>query len=581
MNIDRSESLFLTVSEDHTKRTHPQYIQAMSSPFFDAGGRTAAYEGIILGGADRIFGLEELNLWLRRYRYADYNMRVLLETTHICLEYAVRARITADRPGIPAMAEKTAAELMKNDPLHWRATARNWLRILLLVRQFPHAADPDSLEIVRRFHGFNKNALQLLSDLVEGSADCADAHALVEQAVKLYKEIFMKYFAPDHDEDPLPEILLFDEPAYEGDSETPARENTEEEERELSFGKRSSLTDSDLLLSDTELARIPDYIERNFGKSFKTRREIEDIELQACTGIHEGRKLLFTDGFTEEDHESTSIQIRKSMQYRDANRRLLAEKESAVLTGIRSIEQAFRNVLNLMSDPETYRADHGTLHIGSLWKAGRVDDPQLFYKTVKHEHPSVVIDLLIDASGSQSARQGMVALQSYMFSAALSRVRIPHRVMSYCTYGDHTVLRRFRDYDDGPDGDYRILDYHASSNNRDGLAFAAAGIDLLKRKEETKIMVVFSDGLPNDMVSGRIRPGMQKKYIGNTAVQDTCAQVRRLRRLGARVLGIFLGEDAELDNERLIYGSSFLRIRRAEDFGGSAGRRLRDMLAQL
>ena len=42
-----------------------------------------------------------------------------------------------------------------------------------------------------------------------------------------------------------------------------------------------------------------------------------------------------------------------------------------------------------------------------------------------------------------------------------------------------------------------------------------------------------------------------------------------------------IGEDAELDNERLIYGSSFLRIRRAEDFGGSAGRRLLDMLAQL
>ncbi|MBQ6360231.1 MAG: hypothetical protein IJJ25_03700 [Lachnospiraceae bacterium] len=581
MNIDRSESLFLTVSEDHTKRTLPQYIQAMSSPFFDAGGRTAAYEGIILGGADRLFGLDELNLWLRRYRYADYNMRVLLHTTHICLEYAVRTRISEERPGIPAVAELTAAELMKNDPLHWRATARNWLRILLLVRQFPDAADPKSQDIIRRFNGFNKNALQLLFDLVEGSAGCADAQTLVEQAVRLYKEIFMKYFAPDHDEDPLPEYELFDESEFEGDSDTSMCENTDERERELSVGKRSSLTDSDLLLSDTDLARIPDYIERNFGKSFKTDREMNDIELQACSGIHEGRKLLFTDGFTEEDAESASLQVRKAMQYRDANRRLLKEKESAALTGIRSIEQAFRNVLNLMSDPETYRADHGTLHIDSLWKVSRVDDPQLFYKTVKHEHPSVAIELLIDASGSQSSRQGMVALQSYMFSTALTRVGIPHRVMSYCTYGDHTVLRRFRDYDDGPGGDYRILDYHASSNNRDGLAFAAAGIDLLKRKEETKIIIVFSDGLPNDMVSGRVRPGMQKKYIGNTAVQDTCAQVRRLKRLGAQVLGIFLGEDAELDNERMIYGSSFLRIKRAEDFGGSAGRRLRDMLAQL
>ncbi len=581
MNIDRSESLFLTVSGDHTKRAFPQYIQAMSSPFFEAGGRTAAYEGIILGGADRIFGLDDLNLWLRRFRYADYNMRVLLQTTHICLEYAVRTRITEDRPGIPAMAELAAKELLHNDPLHWRATARNWLRILLLVRQFPDAADPESLDFVRRFNGFNRNALQLLFELVYGSAGCTDAQTLVEQAVKLYKEIFMKYFAPDHDEDPLPEYEVFDESEFESASDTPVRENTEDPERDLSFGKRSDLTDAGLLLSDTALARIPDYVERNFGKSFKTGREMSEIEQLACCGIHEGRKLLFTDGFTEEDAENASLQVRKAMQYRDANRRLLKEKEAAALTGIRSIEQAFRNVLNLMSDPETYRADHGTLHIGSLWKVSRVEDPQLFYKTVKHEHPSVAIELLIDASGSQSSRQGMVALQSYMFSTALTRVGIPHRVMSYCTYGDHTILRRFRDYDDGPDGDYRILDYHASSNNRDGLAFAAAGIDLLKRREETKILIVFSDGLPNDMVSGRVRPGMQKKYIGYTAVQDTCAQVRRLKRLGVRVLGIFLGEDAELDNERMIYGSSFLRIRRAEDFGGSAGRRLRDMLAQL
>ena len=581
MNIDRSESLFLTVSEDHTKRTYPQYILAMSSPFFETGGRTAAYEGIILGGADRIFSLDSLNLWLRRYRYADYNMRVLLQTTHICLEYAVRARIVKERPGIPAMAELAAAELLKEDPLHWRATARNWLRILLLVRQFPDAADPESLEIVRRFDGFNRNALQLLFDLVYGSAGCADAQTLVEQAVKLYKEIFMKYFAPDHDEDPLPEYELFEDSEFEDSSGTPVRENAEEQEKDLSFGNRSSLTDSDILLSDSALARIPEYIERNFGKSFKTDREMNDIEQQACSGIHEGRKLLFTDGFTEEDAENASLQVSKAMEYREANRRLLHEKESAVHTGIRSIEQAFRNVLNLMSDPETVRSDHGTLHIGSLWKAGRTEDTQLFFKKVKHEHPSVVIELLIDGSGSQSSRQGMVALQSYMFSAALTRVGIPHRVMSYCTYGNYTILRRFRDYDDSADADMRILDYYASSNNRDGLAFAGAGIDLFRRKEEHKIIIVFSDGLPNDMVSGRVRTGMKNKYIGKTAVKDTCSQVRKLKRRGSEVLGIFLGKEAALENERLIYGASFLRIRKAEDFGGSAGRRLRDMLAQL
>ena len=153
--------------------------------------------------------------------------------------------------------------------------------------------------------------------------------------------------------------------------------------------------------------------------------------------------------------------------------------------------------------------------------------------------------------------------------------------MSYCTYGNYTVLRRFRDYDDKSEADRRILEYRATSNNRDGLALAAAGLDLKKRHEEHKIVIVFSDGLPNDMVGGRKREGMPEPYVGDAAIRDTCFQVRKLRREGARVIGIFLGEDGELENERMIYGASFLRIRRAEDFAGSAGRRLSETLLNL
>ena len=83
------------------------------------------------------------------------------------------------------------------------------------------------------------------------------------------------------------------------------------------------------------------------------------------------------------------------------------------------------------------------------------------------------------------------------------------------------------------------------------------------------------------MVSGRVRPGMPAKYVGEEAVRDTCFQVRKLRREGIHVIGIFLGDDGELENERMIYGSSFLRIRRAEDFGGSAGKRLSETLLLL
>ena len=584
MIIGREESLFLTVSEDHRKRDYPEYVQLMSDPFRNAGGMIAVYEGVILGGADRVFGLRELNMWLRRHRYAAYNMRILLSVSHMCLECAVRYHIAKERPGVPAMAALAAGELLERDPLKFRVTARDWLRIYWLADQFPQAVNEESRVILARLSDFKEGKLDLFRELVLGSRDCPDAKSLVEQAVLLYKKILTRYFAPDHDRDPLPEIDTFDDGEFDGDHFE--REHNEPEEqfdrtRELRFTKLSGADDLDFTMSDEELAAIPAYLEKNFGPSFKTAKELDEIERKVCTGLHEGRSLLFTDGLPESAYGETSDRGRFLNRSRASNRAMLEENAAAARVGIRSIEQAFQNALNLKNEPETYFASHGTLVNNRLWQAGRVKEPRLFYKVFKQEQTSVAIELLIDASGSQSVRQSMVALQSYIFSAALSRLHIPHRVLSYCTYGMHTVLRRFRDYDDGPDADLRILDYHATSNNRDGLALAAAGVDLLKRREEHRIVIVFSDGLPNDMVSGRQRKGMPKKYVGETAVKDTCAEVRRLRREGAEVIGIFLGEDDELENERLIYGSSFLRIRRAEDFGGSAGKRLREALVQL
>ena len=100
MSIDREESLFWTVSGDHTRRDYPEYIRLMSEPYRRAGGMIAVYEGVVLGGGDKLFGLEELNLWLRRYRYADFDMHALIPMTRLCLEYAVRRRLAAERPGV-------------------------------------------------------------------------------------------------------------------------------------------------------------------------------------------------------------------------------------------------------------------------------------------------------------------------------------------------------------------------------------------------------------------------------------------------------------------------------------------------
>ena len=129
MSIGREESLFLTVSENHRKRTYPEYVQKMSEPFERAGGMVEVYEGVVLGGADKFFGLDDLNLWLRRHRYAAYDMNVLLPSAHLCVERAVRARLMGERPGVAVMAEQAAGEILRGDLLRYRRSSRGWMYI--------------------------------------------------------------------------------------------------------------------------------------------------------------------------------------------------------------------------------------------------------------------------------------------------------------------------------------------------------------------------------------------------------------------------------------------------------------------
>ncbi len=138
-----------------------------------------------------------------------------------------------------------------------------------------------------------------------------------------------------------------------------------------------------------------------------------------------------------------------------------------------------------------------------LWRVGRSHDSRVFLRKLNHDNSDFVVDVLIDASGSQRKRQGQVAMQAYILSEALSIANVPHRVMSFCTFWDYTILHRFREYEDDRSANENIFEYNTSSNNRDGLAIKAAGYELLNREEEHKILIVLSDGRPYDVILNR------------------------------------------------------------------------------
>ena len=191
----------------------------------------------------------------------------------------------------------------------------------------------------------------------------------------------------------------------------------------------------------------------------------------------------------------------------------------------------------LKSETQEVLSDRGTIIPSRLWRVGRSSEANLFKRELKSDASDFVVDVLIDASGSQRVRQEQVALQAYIIMQALSSVHIPHRVMSFCTFWDHTILHRFREYDDPVSADEDIFNYVTSSNNRDGLAIKAAGYSLLQREEEKKILIILSDGRPYDVIINRPNAKNPAPYQGKYAISDTATEVRRLRSQGVSVLG--------------------------------------------
>ena len=161
-----------------------------------------------------------------------------------------------------------------------------------------------------------------------------------------------------------------------------------------------------------------------------------------------------------------------------------------------------------------------------------------------------------------------LAAQGFIISEALTAAGIPHRMSSFW---DYTILRRFRDYDDDREMNKRIFEYNASANNRDGLAIRAVADGLIQRSEEHKILIILSDGRPNDVGRSSQSNRSSQPYVGEEAVRDTAMEVRRARNLGISVMGIFAGSTDDLYTEKKIFGKDFAYIQKLDNFAHVVG----------
>ena len=540
---NRIRNLLWTVSGDYQLDMKPDVSLFLRSKAI------ALYDGIKQGALARYYDKDMLGLYLVKKIFLQAGENELTFVAQLCIEEAIGDKICEERPGIRDMQRQCMEDILEQefDILPNLRDIPGRLKVAVLRRRLNNGEwhvekklQP-FMELIERA-GNSTDTLELIRVIDElynrlMDPDFESMHGTLEQVLAVTMEDLTEYSWEDFLSEEMYEEVLESYAEQLTNSVSGLENSAVTEEMEEKRQKKRSVK----VVTPEMLEKAYTYVELNYGKSYLSEAEEKKINYQMCRGIHSDCSLYFTEGILKNPVKS-NYQYEYAKRLRNKNIWLYHDKHRIVKHNITVLTETLRKSLVLRSETQTVLSDRGMIVPSRLWRIGRTNDAKLFQQELKGEISDFVVDVLIDASGSQMKRQGDVALQAYIISEALSNVDIPHRVMSFCTFWDYTIMHRFRRYDDPRSENDNIFNYVTSSNNRDGLAIRTAGYDLLQREEEKKIMIILSDGRPYDVIINRPNAKNPEPYQGKAAIADTATEVRRLRNLDVSVLGVFAGE---------------------------------------
>ncbi len=576
---NRIRNLLWTVSGDYQLDMKPDVSLFLRSKAI------ALYDGIKQGALARYYDKDMLGLYLVKKIFLQAGENELTFVAQLCIEEAIGDKICEERPGICDMQRQCMEDILEQefDILPDLRDIPGRLKVAVLRRRLNNGEwhvekklQP-FMELIERA-GNSTDTLELIRVIDElynrlMDPDFESMHGTLEQVLAVTMEDLTEYSWEDFLSEEMYEEVLESYAEQLTNSVSGLENSAVTEEMEEKRQKKRSVK----VVTPEMLEKAYTYVELNYGKSYLSEAEEKKINYQMCRGIHSDCSLYFTEGILKNPVKS-NYQYEYAKRLRNKNIWLYHDKHRIVKHNITVLTETLRKSLVLRSETQTVLSDRGMIVPSRLWRIGRTNDAKLFQQELKGEISDFVVDVLIDASGSQMKRQGDVALQAYIISEALSNVDIPHRVMSFCTFWDYTIMHRFRRYDDPRSENDNIFNYVTSSNNRDGLAIRTAGYDLLQREEEKKIMIILSDGRPYDVIINRPNAKNPEPYQGKAAIADTATEVRRLRNLDVSVLGVFAGEEKDLATEKKIFGKDFAYIRDIANFSKIVGRYLTKQL---
>lgn len=534
------------------------------------------YFGIIAGARRKYLDWDIIKKYIISRIKKSYDKDILYTLIELVLNSVVEDKVINERPGVEEIRSKAYKDILVNYSKINKEDILQTLRytfILQAMNRHP-AVDGLTRRIMKDIKSIdcNDDLMNILKRLDEIYLTYFEFIINSQREISQGNEQDIKNVNVDFDtfSDFMYEELYMDEEIETIESEINNISNTMLVENlgEMGSGDLGKSSNRVIYVDEVMAQKIYDKVEYYYGKAFLSESEIRKIETKHCRDVHEGCRVHFTDGVLRSECNNV-FQLKYVTRQKENNLYKYRNNIKLHKRSINKLKESISRILIEESAIDRIYSDGGTICANRAWRIGRSNNSKVFYKDIRNEKGKYVIDILLDASGSQSRNQFNVAIQAYIIATALTSVGIPNRVMGYLSFLDYTILKRYRDYNDNINSCENIFEYFAAGNNRDGLAIKAASDSLLEREEENKILIILSDGKPNDVKIGKDRSRSlrgEASYKGMIAVKDTALEVRKARKQGILVLGVFTGKEKDLEAEKIIYGQDFIYTKDIERF---------------
>ena len=422
---NRIKNLIWTVCGDYTLEARPDVEGFLKSRYI------ALYDGIKQGAFAKYFNKEELSLYLVKKLFVHAHEDALVNIAQLCIEEAVESRIMQERSGVRAIQKHAFEDTLEMDFSSLVKSEIGQLKIALFREKIQ--GEYMVSNVIRK-------KMEQLYEL-KGART-------TRQVIEKIDELYNQWMEPGYEEQygTLDQILsvtmeeiatykwkdFLSEEMYEDNLEayleqlamemtatrSPSDEAQDEEKADGPRQRRITLVDEETL------QKAYSYVELNFGKTYLSPLEEKRRNFQNCKGIHADCSLYFTDGVLR-NPVLRNYQYEYARKQKSKNKYAYYDQHRVVKHNIRLLAEVLKKAIVLRDETSESICDRGTLIPARLWKVGRTKDAKLFKKEDKSSRQDFVVDVLIDASGSQRQRQEKVVLQAYIIMEALSSVGIP------------------------------------------------------------------------------------------------------------------------------------------------------------